>query len=78
MTPRFTAHARDDLRAILSYIERQSPQGATNVARAMRKTAELIGQFPEAGRLAGEQRTRVLPVGRYPYLVYWGVENGEP
>jgi hypothetical protein len=30
----------------------------------MHKTIELIGQFPQAGRLAGEQGTRVLPVGR--------------
>jgi hypothetical protein len=29
----------------------------------MYKTIELIGQFPQSGRTAGEQGTRVLPVG---------------
>jgi plasmid stabilization system protein ParE len=63
--------------AIFSYIDQRNPQGARNVARTMHKTIELIGQFPQAGHLAGEQGTRVLPVGRYPYLIYWSVEGGE-
>jgi len=77
MNVRYTPRARDDLFAILIYIERNCPQGARNVARALYKTIDLIGQFPESGRVAGEQGTRVLPVGRYPYSVYWSVERGE-
>jgi toxin ParE1/3/4 len=75
MKVEYTPRARDDLLAVLIYIERHSPQGARNVARAIRKTIELIGEFPQSGRLAGEQGTRVLPVGRYPYLIYWIVEG---
>jgi len=75
MKVRYTPRARDDLRAVLSHIEQRSPQGARNVARSLRKTIELIGQFPQSGRLAGEQGTRVMPVGRYPYLVYWSIEG---
>src|SRR5690349_15256729 len=75
MTVRYTARARNDLRSILTYVETRSPQGARNIARAMRKTIALIEQFPESGRLAGEQGTRVLSAGHYPYLVYWSVEN---
>jgi len=74
---RYTSQARDDLRAILAFVEQHSPQGARNIARAVRKTVELIGQFPHSGRLAGEEQTRVLPVGRYPYLIYWSVEQDE-
>jgi toxin ParE1/3/4 len=77
MRIRYTVRARDDLRTILTYVESRSRQGAANVARAMRKSFELIGQFPQSGRLAGEQGTRVLPVGRHPYLIYWTVEQGE-
>lgn len=77
MKVRYTPRAHDDLGAILSYIERHSPQGARNVMRALHRTIELIGQYPQSGRLAGEQGTRVLPVGRYPYLIYWSVEAGE-
>jgi plasmid stabilization system protein ParE len=55
MKVRYTPRARGDLDAILSYIDQRNPQGARNVARTMHKTIELIGQFPQAGRLAGEQ-----------------------
>jgi plasmid stabilization system protein ParE len=46
MKVRYTARAREDLRTILAYTESSSPQGASNVARAIHKTIELIGQFP--------------------------------
>jgi plasmid stabilization system protein ParE len=77
MRVQYSPRARDDLIAILIYIEHRSPQGARNVARALRKTIELIGEFPQSGRLAGEQGTRVLPVGRYPYSIYWINEGDE-
>jgi toxin ParE1/3/4 len=77
MKVRYTPRAQGDIDAILSYIDQRNPQGARNVARTMHKTIELIEQFPQAGRLAGEQGTRVLPVGRYPYLIYWSVEGDE-
>jgi len=61
MKVRYTPRARGDMDTILSYIDQRNPQGARNVARTMHKTVELIEQFPQAGRLAGEQGTRVLP-----------------
>lgn len=77
MRVQYTPRARDDLTAILAYVERRSPQGARNVARAIHKTVQLIGEFPQSGRLAGERGTRVLPAGRYPYLIYWIIEGDE-
>lgn len=77
MRVRYTPRARSDLESILQYIDQRSPRGARNVKRAIQQTIELIGEFPEGGRVAGEQATRVLPAGRYPYLIYWSVEAGE-
>ncbi len=77
MRVRLTPRARGDLEDILSYIDERNPAGAKNVKRSIRKTIELIGQYPHSGRLSGEQGTRVVAVGRYPYLVYWSVEAGE-
>lgn len=77
MKVRYTPRARDDLGAILAHLEHHSPQSARTVMRAMQKTVSLIGQFPESGRLVDEQATRVLPAGRYPYLIYWSIEAGE-
>jgi toxin ParE1/3/4 len=74
MKVQYTPRARDDLTAILTYVEQRSPKGAHNVARAIRRTITVIGEFPQCGRLSGEQGVRVLPVGSYPYLIYWNVE----
>lgn len=77
MRVRYTPRARDDLQAIIDYLSNQSLQGAQNVKRSLDATIKLIGNFPDSGRLAGEDGVRVLPLGRYPYLVYWIVEAGE-
>ena len=77
MRVRFTLRARRDLEAIIDYLVDQNPQGARNVGRALDATIRLIGHFPESGRRTGEDNARVLPVGRYPYLVYWTVETDE-
>jgi toxin ParE1/3/4 len=77
MRVRYTPRARSDLRSILQYIDERNLRGAQNVKRAIQKTIELVGEYPEGGRAVGEQGTRVLPAGRYPYLVYWSIEAGE-
>ena len=77
MRVRHTRRSRADLQAILDYIDSRNPQGARNVKRAIQKTIDLIGEHPQVGRPAGEQNTRVLPVGRHPYLIYWTIEAGE-
>lgn len=77
MKVRFTARAAADLDRILEYIGARSRIGASNVREAFERTLDVVARFPEAGRLAGEQETRVVRVRRYPYLVYWSVEAGE-
>jgi toxin ParE1/3/4 len=77
MRVRFTPRARNDLDAILKYLDERSPQGARNVHRTIRRTIELIGQAPEGGRRVKVQNARVLPTRGHPYLIYWSIEAGE-
>ena len=77
MRVRLTPRAHRDLEEIVQYLSDRSVPGARNVKRAFEATINLIAHFPDSGRLAGEGDVRVLPVGRYPYLVYWTVEAGE-
>lgn len=77
MRVRYTPRAREDLAGILAYIDARSPSGARNLKLALKKTIDLIGEHPAAGQRAGEENVRVLPVGRYPYLVYWGTARSE-
>jgi plasmid stabilization system protein ParE len=77
MRVRYTPQARNDLLGILEYLNDRNPGGARNVRRAVDRTLRLIGEHPQAGRLAGEGETRVLPAGRYPYLIYWSIEGND-
>jgi toxin ParE1/3/4 len=77
MRVRCTPRARSDLRSILQYIDERGSRGALNVKRAIQRTIKLLGEFPESGRVSGEEGVRGLPAGRYPYLIYWTVEGGE-
>jgi toxin ParE1/3/4 len=77
MKVRYTPRASSDLAAILRYLKEHSPQGLRNVKRAIDNTERFIEQYPRGGRASKEAGARVLPVGRYPYLIYWTVEAGE-
>ncbi len=76
MRVRYTPRARADLSEILEYLSSRSPQGASSVKLAIKKTIEFIGWFPHAARASGVKQIRMLPVGRYPYLIYWAVTAG--
>jgi len=77
MKLRFTRRSQADVKAIFEYLGERSPRGADSVKRALKKTFDLIGNYPHVGRRSGEQDTRVLPVGHYPYLIYWSIEADE-
>jgi toxin ParE1/3/4 len=77
MKVRYTPQASSDLATILRYLSEHSPQGLRNVKRAMDNTERLIEQYPQGGRISRASGARVLPVGRYPYLVYWTIEADE-
>jgi toxin ParE1/3/4 len=74
---RFTRRALSDLSGILDYLDERSPRGALNLKLAIRRAVEAIGDNPAVGRPTGKSGTRGMPVGRYPYLIYWIVEAGE-
>ena len=73
---RFAPRATRDLDSILAYLMERSPAGARNVARSIKNAADLIAQYPRGGRFSGEQETRVVRAGRFPYLIYWE-EHGD-
>lgn len=77
MIVRYSRRAQSDLVDILDYIEARSPIGARNVKLAIKRTIETISENPNVGHPTGHAATRGLPIGRYPYLVYWTVEADE-
>jgi toxin ParE1/3/4 len=77
MIVRFTRRALNDLSSILDYLDERSPRGARNVKLAIQRAIDAIGENPAIGRPAGRAGIRGMPVGRYPYLIYWAVEANE-
>jgi toxin ParE1/3/4 len=74
----YSPRAVGDLADIAGYLVARSPTGALSVESSIRKTIDIIAAFPQAGR-ALEQRphVRVMPLGRYPYLLFYTVRGDE-
>jgi toxin ParE1/3/4 len=78
MKVRYRPRAIADLIGIADYLSERSPAGARAVEARIRMSVELLRQFPESGRVI-EQRSqvRVMPIVRYPYLVFYTVTEEE-
>jgi plasmid stabilization system protein ParE len=51
---------------------------AVSVERRIRTIVELIAQFPSSGRMLEERPgIRVIPLGNYPYKIFYAVAGGE-
>lgn len=76
MNLRYSPRAIGDLAEIADYLTVRSPQGALSVEDGIRKTIDVIAAFPRAGRaLAQRPHVRVMPLGRYPYLLFYTVRE---
>ncbi len=75
MRLRLTSQAEADLEDIAAYLEPRNPQGAQWVEDAILDVFALLIQYPEAGHLRG-QRVRRFALPRYPYLVFYRVNEG--
>jgi plasmid stabilization system protein ParE len=63
---RYTPDALADLRKVLAYIEKQSPQGAPKVQARIQQIIKLTLNHPRAGG----KRLRRLVARPYPYLIF--------
>ena len=61
--------ALDDLEGIASFLAQEYPAVAPLVELAIRRTFELILDFPKIGRMTPRPGVRELPVRRFPYLI---------
>jgi toxin ParE1/3/4 len=71
----FTERAAEDLEVIHSYLVERSPSGAPNVQLAMQATFAQLADFPYSGRAQTIPGLRKLGVPRYPYNVYYTVDQ---
>ena len=73
MKLRFSARAFNDIAAIRDYLMPRNPIAAENLRRTIANDFELLERFPHAGRVTDIPDVRVLPMVRYPYLIYHSI-----
>jgi toxin ParE1/3/4 len=77
MRVRYTPRARGDLQTIFDYLDQASPAGARVVKQTLERRIRLLGDIPFMAPATEEPGVYELSIVRYPYKVYYRVENDE-
>lgn len=75
MRIRFTPRAVQDLFDIAEYIRKRNPTAALRVRAAILESLQHLAMFPRVGRRQNVEAVRKLLTRRYPYLVYYMVDE---
>lgn len=73
MKVRFSSDALADLDQIFSYIAADNVTAAAAVVERVAQSVGRLADFPDLGHPADYPGMRVLPLGRYPYLIFYEV-----
>ena len=77
MRVRYSKRAVADLIAIADYIREHNPRAAQAVERRIRASIDRLETFSFIGRPTNDPSMRLLPIVRYPYVVFYEVLEGE-
>jgi addiction module RelE/StbE family toxin len=75
MKLRFTRQATHDLNSIADYVSERNPKAALRVRAAIVESLQTLVLFPHIGRRQKAEGVRKLVTRRYPYLVYYIVDQ---
>ena len=75
MRLRLTRRAAADIVDIAGYLDRYSPSAALLVRAAILDALRRLVDFPHSGRAQSLEGVRKLVVRKYPYLVYYTVDE---
>jgi addiction module RelE/StbE family toxin len=73
---RYTRKALAQLDQIYSYIEAHNPTAAKRVKARIKRSIARLERHPHSCRATEHPGIRVLPIVRYPYLVFYSVDEG--
>jgi addiction module RelE/StbE family toxin len=73
MRVRYSPSALAQLERIHSYIARHNPRAAQKVIARIEDLCARLADFPGMGAETDNARVRVLPVVRYPYLIFYTI-----
>ena len=75
MKVRYTPKALAQLDQIYSYIEAHDPRAAKRVKARIKQAIERLARHPYSCRASEHPGIRVLSIVRYPYLVFYSVDE---
>jgi len=75
MRIRWSETALTELDDIFRYIFERSRSSASAVVKRIEGLSSLLTEFPEMGHLTDEANVRVLSVVRYPFLIFYAIDE---
>ena len=75
MKLRFTPRAARDLADLADYIRARNPEAAQRVRASILDTLQNLVLFPQMGRPQTAAGVRKIITRKYPYLVYYTVDD---
>ena len=75
MTVRYTKRALADLDHISRHIKRDNPRAAAAVGAHIEQAINNLELFPGAGMALQPKSVRRFVVGKYPYLIYYLIDE---
>ena len=75
MKLRFSRRGLRDLNSIADYIRERNPEAALRVRAAIFESLQLLLLFPRIGRPQRVEGVRKLVIHRYPYLIYYTIDQ---
>jgi toxin ParE1/3/4 len=75
MRLRYTPRATKDISDIADYIRERNPAAAQRVRAAILDSLQILTLFPRSGRMQTLAGVRKLVTRKYPYLVYYTIDE---
>lgn len=77
MKVRVTATALIEIENIFAYLSAKNPLAAKSVVARVGEKIAKLAEFPLIAQISDEPGVRRMPVGRYPFMILYTVENDE-
>ena len=71
----YTETALAEIEQIFAYVAAHNPPAAGRVVARIEQVIARIGEFPQMGHPVDEPTVRIVPVGRFPYLIFYTVTD---
>jgi plasmid stabilization system protein ParE len=75
MKVRYTKTALGEIDEILSYIAKDNPLAADEVAAVLRATLRRLSEYPRLAIETDDHGIRIMPVLPYRYLIFYSMDE---